>query len=365
MLSHEAEHQLQEDGDPDNCRNGYGEKTVSTDRHQLRIRVPRDRKGKFEPQLVAKHSRRLPNFDNCVISLYSSGMSTREIAEHLGDLYGMDVSPTLVSHVTEKVSERLAEWRSRPLDRCYALVSMDAIRVKIRGEDGMVANKAVHVAVGINLCGHKELLGMWIFKEEGASNWMRFLNDLKARGVDRILVMSVDGLKGLPEAIAAAFPKTVVQTCIVHLLRHSLNYASLKDRKRLAAMLKRIYQSVDADEAERRLRQFENSDEGRKYPMIGKSWRSHWDRVIPFLAFSPVLRKMMYTTNAIESVNSLIRKSVRRQGHFPSDQAALKAIFLGLQPLLRKWNKAKAVPGWHDAKIEFAIMFGDDFQTAC
>lgn len=310
-------------GEPRNHRNGHSRKTVLTGTGKLDLQVPRDRQASFEPQLIAKYRRRFPDFDDKVVSLYARGMTVREIQGHLRELYGVEVSPDLISVVTDAVLEQVAEWQNRPLDALYALVFFDALRVKIRDE-GTVRNKAVYVALGVRPDGSKEILGLWIEQTEGAKFWLRVMNELKNRGVEDVLIAVVDGLKGFPDAITAVFPQATVQTCIVHLLRHSLDFVSWKDRKPVAAALKDIYRAVDAAAGEAALAAFEEGLWGRKYPAIGQSWRRAWGEVIPFYAFPGDVRRILYTTNAIEALNSKLRRAVRARGHFPSDEAATK-----------------------------------------
>jgi putative transposase len=321
-----SEHLGYEKGDPAGCgsgnsRNGYSSKTVLGDDGAVEIAVPRDRNSTFEPQIIAKGQTRLDGFDDRIISLYARGLSVREIQGHLLELYGIEVSPDLISRVTDAVLEEVREWQNRPLDPVYPVVFFDALRVKIRDE-GLVRNKAVHIALGVRADGSKEILGLWLEQNEGAKFWLRVMNELKNRGVEDVLIAVVDGLKGFPEAITAAFPQATVQTCIVHLLRHSLDFVSWKDRKLVAAALKDIYRAVDADAGDAALGAFEESPWGQKYPAIGQSWRRAWTEVVPFYAFPGEVRRILYTTNAIEALNSKLRRAVRARGHFPSDEAA-------------------------------------------
>ena len=299
--------------------------------------MPRDRQSSFDPHLIAKYQRRFPGFDEKIISMYARGMSVREIVGHLRDLYGVDVSPGLISTVTDAVLDEVAAWQGRPLEPVYPLVFFDALRVKIRDE-GLVRNKAVYVALGVRADGTKEILGLWLEQNEGAKFWLRVMNELKTRGVEDILIAIVDGLKGFPEAIVAVFPQATVQTCIVHLLRHSLEFASYKDRKAVAAALKDIYRAIDAATGEAALAAFEASPWGRKYPAIGQSWRRAWAEVVPFYAFHPDVRRLVYTTNAIEALNSKLRRAVRARGHFPTDEAAMKLLFLVLNRSEKEWT---------------------------
>jgi putative transposase len=363
VLNAEMDHHL-DGGEPDgrpNGRNGYGAKTVLTGTGKLDLQIPRDRLATFDPQLIAKYQRRFPGFDERIVSMYARGMSTREIQGHLREIYGLEVSPDLVSAVTDAVLEEVAEWQNRPLEALYPLVFLDAIRVKVRDE-GTVRNKAVYVALGVRPDGTKEVLGLWIEQTEGAKFWLRVMNELKDRGVQDILIAVVDGLKGFPEAIAAAFPKTQVQACIVHLIRTSLDYVSYKDRKAVAAALKEIYRARTAELGEAALEAFDEAPWGRKYPVIAQTWRRHWTEVIPFYAFPAEVRRIIYTTNAIEAVNAKLRRAVRARGHFPTDEAALKLLFLVLNRTMKEWKMPARE--WTAAKAQFAILFEDRFTTA-
>jgi putative transposase len=360
-LNAEMDHHLAGDGAAGNNRNGYGRKTVITDSGKLEIDVPRDRQASFDPQLIAKYQRRFPGFDDKIISMYARGMSTREIVGHLHELYGIDVSPDLISTVTDAVLDEVATWQQRPLDPAYPLVFFDAIRVKIRDE-GMVRNKAIHIALGARADGRKEVLGLWIEQNEGAKFWLRVMNELKNRGVEDIMLAVVDGLKGFPDAITAVFPEAVVQTCIVHLLRNSMDFVSWKDRKGLATALKDIYRAPDADAAEKALSAFEQGPWGLRYPAIGQSWRRAWSEVIPFFVFPGEVRKILYTTNAIESLNSKLRRAVRARGHFPSDEAATKLLYLILNRSEKEWKMPPRE--WSMAKAQFAVIFGERFIKA-
>jgi putative transposase len=360
-LNAEMDHHHSGDGALGNSRNGYGKKTVLTDAGRLDIEVPRDRQARFDPQLIGKYQRRFPGFDDKIISMYARGMSTREIGGHLRDLYGMDVSPDLVSTVTDAVLDEVAAWQQRPLDPAYPLVFFDALRVKIRDE-GMVRNKAIHIALGVRADGQKEVLGLWIEQNEGARFWLRVMNELKNRGVEDIMLAVVDGLKGFPDAIAAVFPDAIVQTCIVHLLRNSMDFVSWKDRKPMVAELKGIYRAVDARAAEAALTQFESGSWGRRYPAIAQSWRRAWSEVIPFFAFPAEVRKILYTTNAIEALNSTLRRAVRARGHFPSDDAAAKLLYLILNRSEKEWKMPPRE--WSMAKAQFAVIFGERFIKA-
>ncbi|OOO00782.1 MAG: hypothetical protein USCGTAYLOR_03023 [Chromatiales bacterium USCg_Taylor] len=357
ILSTELDHHLGQDEEQavGNHRNGRSQKTVLTESGKLELSIPRDRHSRFEPQLIAKYQRRFPGFDEKIISLYARGLSTREIQAHLRELYGTEISPELVSAVTDAVLEEVGAWQSRPLESVYAIVFFDALRVKIRDE-GTVKNKAVYLAIGIRCSGHKEILGLWI---EGAKFWLRVMTELRNRGTQDILIAVVDGLKGFPEAITAVFPETVVQTCIVHLIRYSMQFASWKERKMIAAALKPIYRAENAETARERLEAFDAGPWGQKYPAIAHSWRRHWEEVIPFFAFAPEVRKIIYTTNAIESLHSQVRKAVRSRGHFPSDEAATKLLWLVLRNISEGWKNPPIV--WHAAKTQLALQFEERF----
>ena len=360
-LNAEMDHHLAGDDSTGNTRNGYGRKTVMTDTGKLELDVPRDREASFDPQLIPKYQRRFPGFDEKIVSMYARGMSTREITGHLQELYGIEVSPDLISTVTDAVLDEVAAWQQRPLDAVYPLVFFDAIRVKIRDE-GMVRNKAIHIALGVRADGGKEVLGLWLEQNEGAKFWLRVMNELKNRGVEDILLAVVDGLKGFPDAITAVFPDATVQTCIVHLLRNSMDFVSWKDRKGLATALKHIYRAVDADAAEKALTAFEAGPWGQRYPAIGQSWRRAWGEVIPFFAFPEEVRRIVYTTNAIEALNSKLRRAVRARGHFPSDDAATKLLYLILNRSEKEWRMPPRE--WSMAKAQFAVIFGERFIKA-
>lgn len=361
MLDAEMDVHLSGDDERDasNHRNGYSAKTVLTEDGRVVLDIPRDRHGRFDPALIAKYQRRFPGFDDKIIALYARGLSTRDIRAHVGELYGVEISPDLVSAVTDAVIGEAHAWQCRPLEPTYAIVYFDALRVKIRDE-GLVRNKAVYLAIGMRCSGHKQILGLWIEQTEGAKFWMRVMTDLKSRGVGDILIAVVDGLKGFPEAITAIFPDTVVQTCIVHLIRYSMQFASWKERKALAAALRPIYAAPNADAAAAALDEFEHGLWGQKYPPVVASWRRNWDQVIPFFTFSPEVRKIIYTTNAIESLHSQIRKAIRNKGHFPSDEAATKLIYLALRAIEAKWKSPP--PAWQAAKAQMAIQFGERFD---
>lgn len=365
VLGAELTHHLgYKKGDPagrgtGNSRNGSSKKTVLTDDGQVELDIPRDRAGTFEPQLVPKGERRLDGFDAKIINLYARGLTVREIQGHLKDLYGTEVSPDLISRATDAVLEEVGEWQARPLDGCYPIVFFDALRLKIRDE-GLVRNKAVYVALAIDAEGHKHVLGLWIEQTEGAKFWLKVMNDLKTRGVSDILIAVVDGLKGFPEAIGAAFPEAVVQTCIVHLIRNSLAFVSWKDRKLIMPDLKAIYRAESAEAAKERLGEFE-AKWAPRYPAIGQAWRRAWEHVIPLFAFPPAIRKMIYTTNAVESLNRSLRKIVKTRGSFPSDEAAIKLLFLAIKNAGIHWRRPIE---WTAAMSQFAILFGDRFAVS-
>ena len=343
-----------------NHRNGYSKKTVLTETSRIDIRIPRDREGTFDPKLIQRYQRRFPGFDEKIVSMYARGMTTREIQGHLLEIYGLDVSPDLVSTITDAVLETVAEWQNRPLEPMYPLVFFDALRVKIRDE-GLVRNKAVYIALGVMPDGTKDILGLWIETSEGAKFWLRVMNELRNRGVEDILIAVVDGLKGFPDAINAVFPKTLVQTCIVHLIRNSMDFASWKDRKAIAAELKKVYRAVDTDGGRKALEDFDAGPWGRKYPAIAQAWRRQWDQVIPFFAFPVAVRRIIYTTNAIEALNAKLRRAVRTRGHFPTDEAATKLLWLVLRQVAGEWKMPPRE--WSEAKTQFAIMFDERFVT--
>ncbi len=360
-LNAEMDHHLAGEEETSNSRNGYGRKSVLTDTGKIELEVPRDRQASFDPQLIARYQRRFPGFDDKIVSMYARGMSTREIVGHLRELYGIDVSPDLISAVTDAVLEEVATWQARPLEAAYPLVFFDALRVKVRDE-GPVRNKAVHIALGVRADGTKEILGLWLEQTEGAKFWLRVMTELKNRGVEDVLIAVVDGLKGFPEAILAVFPEATVQTCIVHLLRHSLAFVSYKDRKAVAAALKGVYRAVDAVAGEAALAAFDEGPWGRRYPASGQSWRRAWDEVVPLYAFPAEVRRILYTTNAIEALNAKLRRAVRVRGHFPTDEAAMKLLFLVLNRSEREW--IMPAREWCMAKAQFAILFGERFTRA-
>jgi putative transposase len=344
-----------------NQRNGKSGKTVLTEDGPLRIEVPRDRDATFEPLLIPKHERRFTGFDDKIIAMYARGMTVREVQGFLADQYGVEVSPEFISSVTDAVMAEVGAWQARPLEPMYPVVFFDALRVKIR-EDAVVRNKAVYLALGVLPDGTRDILGLWIEGAEGAKFWMKVFNDLKTRGVGDILIAVTDGLKGMPEALGAVFPATTLQTCIVHLIRNSLDYASWKDRKLLAAAIKPVYTAPSAEAAQAELDAFEQSPWGQKFPTVVAAWRRAWDRVIPFFAFPPAVRKVIYTTNAIESINARLRKIIKSRGHFPSDDAATKLIWLALRNITADWGRA--AKDWKEAMNQFAILYADRFTRA-
>ena len=344
-----------------NHRNGSTAKAVLTGDGRLRIETPRDRDGSFEPLLVPKHARRFTGFDDKIVALYGRGLTVREIQGFLIEAYGTDVSPDFIGTVTDGVLAEVTAWQNRPLEVVYPVVFFDALRVKIR-EDAVVRNKAVYLALGMRRDGSREILGLWIETTEGAKFWMKVFNDLKTRGVQDILIAVTDGLTGMEQALGAVFPATTLQTCIVHLIRNSLDYARWKDRKALAAALRPIYTAASAEAAAAELDAFEAGEWGRKFPTVVKAWRRAWDRVIPFFAFPPAIRRVIYTTNAIESVNARLRKIIKTRGHFPTDDAASKLIWLALRNIAADWGKA--AHHWKEAMNQFAILYDDRFNVA-
>jgi putative transposase len=338
-----------------NARNGRSQKTLKGEFGEMAIELPRDRQGRFEPRIITKHQTHWRGFDNKILSLYARGMTVREIQSHLEEMYGTEVSPTLISSVTDAVIEEVTAWQSRPLDVLYPIVYLDCIHVKVR-DAGAVRIKAVYLVLGVNLQGEKELLGIWIAQTEGAKFWLQVITELKNRGVQDIFIACVDGLKGFPEAIAAVFPKTAVQLCIVHLVRNSLNYVSWKKRKQVAADLRTIYQSVTVVEAEQRLNEFD-AKWGAEYPAIIQSWRRHWSNIITFFDYPPEIRKVVYTTNAIESINMSLRKISKNRSSFPTDEAVMKLFYLAIRNISKKWTMP--IQDWKAALNRFSIQFDD------
>ena len=341
-----------------NHRNGKSGKTVLTEEGPLRIEVPRDREGNFEPKLIGKHERRFTGFDDKIIAMYARGMTVREIQGFLAQMYATDVTAEFISSVTDAVLAEVSAWQSRPLEPMYPVIFFDALRVKIR-EDNVVRNKAVYLALGVGADGTREILGLWIENTEGAKFWMKVFNDLKTRGVADILIAVTDGLKGMSEALAVVYPLTTLQTCIVHLMRNSLEYANWKERKALAAAIRPIYTAVSAESAEAELAALEAGPWGQKFPTVAASWRRAWSNVIPFFAFPPAVRRVIYTTNALESVNARVRKIIKTRGHFPSDEAASKLIWLALRNITSQWSRA--AHDWKMAMNQFAILYQDRF----
>lgn len=342
-----------------NSRNGHSKKTLNTDSGQIEVKVPRDRTGSFQPQIVKKGQTRFDGFDDKILSLYARGLTTREIQGHLEEIYGIEVSPTLISNVTDAVKDEVAQWQNRPLDSVYPVVYMDAMRVKVRSS-GTVINKAVYFVLGINLEGHKDLLGMWIQDNEGAKFWAKILTELRNRGVQDILIACVDGLTGFPQAIASVFPDTKVQLCLVHMVRNSLNYVPWRDRKSVATGLRKVYTAVNLEMAEAELEQFaENWDQ--HYPMISRSWRRNWPDLITFLDYPPEIRRILYTTNPMESVNAAVRKVTKNRAIFPHDEALKKMFYLAIRNIQKKWTMP--IRNWKAALNRFAIEFGDRIPT--
>ena len=342
-----------------NTRNGKSKKTLKGEFGELPIDIPRDRDGSFEPQIVPKHQTRWTGFDDKILSLYARGMTVREIQAHLEEMYGAEVSPTLISTVTDAVMDEAKAWQSRPLDALYPIVYLDCIHVKSR-DAGVVKVKAVYLALGIDLTGNKQLLGLWIAQTEGAKFWLQVVTELKNRGVQDIFIACVDGLKGFPEAIESVYPQTAVQLCVVHMVRHSLNYVSWKMRKAVAADLRSVYAATTLEAARAALDAFEQQW-GSDYPPIVQSWRRNWDRITPFFDYAPEVRRIIYTTNAIESVNMSLRKITKNRGSFPSDEALLKLFYLALNNIAKRWTMP--VQNWKPVLNRFTIQFGERMPT--
>jgi putative transposase len=338
-----------------NARNGSTEKTLKGKNGEVTIEVPRDRNGSFDPQIVQKHQTRFDGFDEKILSMYARGMTTRDIQGHLEEIYGVEVSPTLISNVTDAVVEEVKAWQSRPLEAVYPILYLDALHVKMR-DAGHVQNRAIYVAMGVKLDGDKEVLGLWAGQAEGAKFWLQVATEVKNRGVQDIFIACVDGLKGLPQAIETVFPKAQVQLCIVHLVRNCLNYVSWKERKVVAADLKPIYRAATSEDAWLQLEAFAEKWDGR-YPGISQIWRRNWDQVTPFFAYPAEIRKVIYTTNAVESLNMSLRKVIKTRGSFPNEEAALKLLYLALQRVARKWTRP--VQDWKAALNRFAILYED------
>lgn len=338
-----------------NRRNGHGLKTLRGDLGEVETAIPRDREGTFEPRLVEKHDRSIKGFDQKILAMYARGMSTRDIQAHIQEVYGVDVSPQLVSDVTEAVVDEVRAWQTRALEPVYLATYLDALVVKIR-DKGMVTNKSIYLAVGVQPDGSKDVLGMWLAASEGAKFWLAILSELRQRGVQDIFVICADGLKGLPEAVEASFPAAVFQTCIVHLVRSSVRFVPWKDRKAVCADLRAVYSAVDEKAALEALDAFD-ATWGKSYPMVVKAWRERWAELSPFLHFPPELRKAVYTTNAIEALNRQVRKVIKTKGAFPSDDAALKLIYLAIRNAQKTWGNRTR--DWTSALLQFAVVFGD------
>ena len=343
-----------------NNRNGKGKKTLKTDHGDLTISTPRDRNSQFDPQIIKKGQRRFTGFDDKILSMYARGMTTRDIQAHLQDIYGVEVSADLVSSVTDGVMEEVKEWQNRPLEALYPIVYFDAVWLKVR-DQGQVMNKAAYLAIGVGLDGLKDVLGIWLEKTEGAKFWLKVITELQNRGVRDILIACVDGLKGFPEALESVYPRTEVQLCIVHMVRNSLRFVSYKHRKQLAAALKEIYRAPTVEHAEEALLELEK-DWDERYPMVSKSWRNNWSRITPFFAYPPEIRKVIYTTNAIESLNNSLRKVTRNRNSFPNDEAAIKLLYMALKNITKKWTMP--IQGWPQAINQFSIRFGDRLPIA-
>lgn len=342
-----------------NSRNGATSKTVKGEFGEIVVDTPRDRNGTFEPQILGKHQTRFEGFDDKILSMYARGMTTREIQGHLQEMYGIEVSPTLISDVTDAVLDEVKGWQNRPLETIYGVVYLDALYVKMRHE-GRVENRAVYVAIGIDLEGRKDVLGLWTSGNEGAKFWLGVLTELKNRGVKDILIVCIDGLKGFPQAIEAVFPEARVQLCIVHMVRASLNYVNWKERKLVAADLKAIYRAASERQAATELEDF-ISKWGGKYQAIGKLWKEHWARITPFFDFPAEVRRMIYTTNAVESLHMTLRKIIKTRGSFPSEEAALKLLYLALRNVSAKWE---AIQHWKQALNQFELLWGERIRAA-
>ncbi len=337
-----------------NSRNGKSRKKLKGDFGELELETPRDRNGTFEPKIVAKGQTRFTGFDDKILSMYSRGMSTREIQSHLEEIYGVEVSPGLISTVTDAVVEEVKSWQARPLESLYPIVYLDALYVKMR-DNGQVQNRAIYLAIAVKLDGSKEVLGMWTSANEGAKFWLQVLTELQNRGVEDIFIACVDGLKGFPEAIETVYPRTQVQLCIVHLVRASLNYVSWKQRRAVAGDLRRIYRAATAEAGEQELEAFASKWD-QTHPTISQIWRRNWARIIPFFSFSPEIRKVIYTINAVESLNMTLRKVIKTRAAFPTEEAALKLLYMALRNVAKKWN---CVQGWREALNRFQILWPD------
>ena len=337
-----------------NRRNGSTKKMVRTEHGPLEVDMPRDREGEFSPEILPKHQRHFNGFDDKILSMFARGMSTRDIRAHLEEIYNVSVSPDLISRVTDAVMDELRAWKTQPLDSTYLIVYLDALVVKIR-DKGTVRNKSVYIAAGVDGDGKKHVLGLWIKNTEGAKFWLSILNELRQRGVEDILVLCADGLTGMPEAVEAAFPSTIFQTCIVHMIRSSTRFVPWKERKAVCADLRKVYTAHDEEEALAMLEEFDKKW-GERFPMIAEAWQKRWDELVPFLAFPAEIRRAIYTTNAIEALNRHIRKSLKTRGHLPTDDAAMKLIYLSIK-MAKKWMSPG--PYWNQARLQFAIHFGE------
>jgi len=354
-LTHHVGHEKHGESLDGNYRNGSSKKTVKGKNGSLELEIPRDRKGTFEPHLIRKHQRRFDGFDEKILSMYSRGMTVRDIQNHLKDIYGTEVSPDLISTVTDSVLEDMRAWQNRPLESIYPVIFMDAIFVKIR-DNGHITNKAIYFALGVTLEGEKELLGMWLSQNEGAKFWLSIITELKNRGIEDIFIACIDGLKGFPEAIESIFPKTQVQLCIVHMIRNSLKYVSWKERKTVVGDLKQIYTAPNEAAALEALDRFDEKYSSR-FPTIAQMWRRNWTRIIPFLAYPEPIRKLIYTTNSIESMHHSVRKVTKNRGAFPNDEAALKLVYMATKNIAKKWKRA--VREWIPVLNQLAIIFDD------
>jgi putative transposase len=338
-----------------NSRNGKSSKKIKGDFGEIPIEVPRDRNGAFQPQIIKKNQTRFDGFDDKIVSMYARGMTTRDIQAHLQEIYGVEVSADLISTVTDSVITEVKEWQNRPLEEIYPVLYLDATILKVRSE-GRIINKSAYLALGITLTGTKDVLGIWLEQTEGAKFWMKIMTELKNRGVQDIYIACVDGLKGFPEAIEALFPKTEVQLCIVHMIRNSLRFVSWKDRKSVAADLKAVYRAVTEEQAQMHLAEFARKWD-LKYPTISKSWTANWQRLIPFFAYPADIRRIIYTTNAIESLNNSLKKTIKNRASFPNDEAAIKLLYLSLKNIMKKWTMP--VRNWGNALNQFAVLYDD------
>jgi putative transposase len=348
------EHGQPPPGGAGNTRNGTTPKTLATEHGSVRIEAPRDRKGSFAPQIVPKGKRRFAGFDEKIIALYARGLSVRDIRAHLEEIYGVQVGHDLISRVTDAVMDDVRAWQQRPLEDVYPVIFLDCLVLKIR-EGGTVQRRACYLALGVTVDGDRDVLGMWFQETEGAKFWLQVLTELKQRGVQDVLIACVDGLKGFPEAIEAVFPRAWVQTCIVHLIRHSLRFVPRREREQVARALKPIYTAVDADAASQALEAFDEQW-GQRFPVITQAWLNAWEQVIPFMAFPPEVRRVVYTTNAIEALNRQLRKAIKTKGHFPNEDAARKLLYLAIANAVPAWTNTR---NWTAALLAFKIHFGD------